>query len=78
MFMQRMSQTSFKQTEISQILLKPNSKHFDNQKRVSKGVAFCIPPEFYTPKSPGLIGLKLLSEVIPESFQNTLTEASTF
>ena len=35
------------------------SKHFDNQKRVFKGVAFCAPPQdFIPPKSPGLIGLK--------------------
>ena len=42
-------------------------------------VWFFVSPflEFYTPKSPGLMGLKLLSEVIPESLQNTLTEAGT-
>ena len=35
------------------------SKHFDNQKRVFKGVVFCTPPsrDFIPPKSPVLIGL---------------------
>ena len=54
-----MSQSKFKQKEISQILLNRISKYFDNQKRVFKGVAFCAPPQdFIPPKSPGLIGLK--------------------
>ena len=49
--MQSMSQSNFKQKEISQILLNQISKHFDNQKRISK-VWFFVPS-----KSPGLIGL---------------------
>ena len=38
------------------------SKHFDDQKRVFKGVVFCTLPlrDFITLKSPGLIGLSLV------------------
>ena len=57
--MQSMSQSNFKQKEISQILLKPNFKAFGQSEEgfQSWGFLSLLPWDFIPPKSPGLIGL---------------------
>ena len=57
--MQSMTQSSFKQKEISQILFKPNFKAFWQSGEGFQRCGFLYPPpgDFIPPKSPGLIGL---------------------
>ena len=59
--MQSMSQSNFKQKEISQILLKPNFKAFWQSEAGFQKCGFLYPSsrlrDFIPPKSPGLIGL---------------------
>ena len=55
-----MSQSNFKQKEISQISLKPNFKSFSQLEEGFRRCGFVPPPRYFILlKSPGLIGLKL-------------------
>ena len=60
--MQSMSQTILNKRKYPKYYSNQISKHFDNQKRVFKGVVLytLLPPQDFIPsKSPGLIGLNI-------------------